>query len=338
MHLGKRFILPVAICTALAVASPALAGGPPPLPTPLISCAGSTASSITLQVCGGAVLGAPAGFSIHMKKLSDFNVDGWAATGSYTCLSLGGNCPASPWSLAAGQCVNVVISASTVADYAAAGVCGVSSDCGIPPLDCGTTYVFRVFAHNVPGGGFGASDKGPDPPLQCSTAPCNPGDCTFTWGYWKTHGPEGCSPGNQTNDWDVSSLKIGSLTMGVDQLCSILNSNPAACGKGTGANAVLLLEHQLIAAMLNVANGGISCGFANQAIIDANNLLSGHELDCVGTASVLGQQLLAQQSLLAAYNNDVCSCPVPQSLQGPMPTGTTEVQKSTWGKLKSIYR
>jgi hypothetical protein len=232
--------------------------------------------------------------------------------------------------------VNVVISSSTVSDYAGQGVCGVSSDCGINPLDCGTTYVFRVFAH-ADGGTFKASDKGPVPPLQCTTADCATGGCTFTWGYWKTHGPAGCSPGNQINDWDVSSLTIGSLSLDQTALCGILNDNPKACGKGGGANAVLLLEHQLIAAMLNVANGAFTCSFANQAITDANGLLAGREFDCVGTASVLGQQMIAVQGLLAAYNSDLCSCPVPTAPQG-LPSAPTPGRRSTWGHVKSIYR
>src|SRR5262245_40067873 len=194
MHLGKKFVLPVVMCTALAIASPVLAGPPTSidLPMPSISCFSSTPTSITLQVCGGAVYGAPGGFSIHMKTLADYNIDGWAATCSYTCISLGGNCNGgnNPWNLSAGECTNVVISASTVADYLGQGICGVSSDCGIDPLVCNTVYVFRVFAH-ADGGTYKASAKGPEPPLQCKTAPCpDQGGCTYTWGYWKTHGPE----------------------------------------------------------------------------------------------------------------------------------------------------
>lgn len=342
MHLAKKFALPVAMCTALAFASVALAGPPPSvdLPTPIISCVSSTASSITLQVCGGAVNGAPGGFSIHMKTKADYLIDGWDATGSYTCLSLGGNCGggSSQWSLSAGECVNVVISAGTVALYQGQNICGVSSDCGIDPLTCNTEYVFRVFAH-ADGGDYKASEKGPVPPLSCTTAPCpDQGGCTYTWGYWKTHGPEGCSPGNQINDWDVASLNIGGQSLDQAALCAILQDNPNACGKGGGANAVLILEHQLIAAMLNVANDAIDCPFANAAIVQANTLLAGRTYDCVGTASVLGQQMIAVKDLLAAYNDDICSCPVPQGAPQAMPNGSTTVKKSTWSKAKSIYR
>lgn len=331
---------------ALALASVPAIGGPAPKPdltTPGITCVSSTPSSITVQVCGTGAAGAPAGFSIHMKTKADWLIDGWDATGSYTCLSLGGNCGGgnNPWSLSAGECVPVVISATTVADYAGQNICGVSSDCGIDPLTCGTEYVFRVFAHG--NSDNGASPKGPEPPLSCFTAACPGGDnCTFTWGYWKTHGPEGCSPGNQENDWDVASLEIGNLSLDQAALCAIFQENPKACAKGGGdnggANTVIILEHQLIAAMLNVANGAIVCGAANQAILDANALLAGREYDCVGASTTLGQQMIAVKDVLAAYNDDICACPVEVNGAQVAPGSATPTKSSTWGKVKTIYR
>jgi hypothetical protein len=341
----------VALCTALATAaigSTAYAappggggdnGAPPQieLPVPTLSCVSSTPTSITIQVCGGAVYGAPNGFSIHVKKLSDYLVDGWDQSTSYRCYSFSGNCGGgnNPWNLSAGECVNITISASTIIDIQSQGICGASSSCDQSPLLCNTEYVFRVFAHGGDGG-FNRSDFSST--LQCSTAPCvEDGGCTLTWGYWKTHGPEGCSPGNQENDWDLATLNVGGLSLTQAQACDILQQNPAACGKGGGANAVLILEHQLIAAMLNVANGAISCSFANQAILDANALLTGREYDCVGVASVLGQQMIAVKDLLAAYNEDICSCPVPAGAPQDA-SAPSNVRKTTWGKAKSIYR
>ena len=347
-HGNKLSIASLALVVgALAFAStPVLAGGPPPKPdltTPGISCVSSTASSITVQVCGTGTYGAPAGFSIHMKTKADWLIDGWDATGSYTCLSLGGNCNGgnNPWNLSSGECVSVVISATTVADYAGQNICGVSSDCGLYPLQCGTEYVFRVFAHG--NSDYGASPKGPEPPLSCFTAACGPaGECTLTWGYWKTHGPEGCSPGNQANDWNVSSLTIGGTLLDEAALCAILHDNPNSCGKGggsnSGANTVLILEHQLIAAMLNVAEGALRCSFADQAIIDANALLVGRVYDCVGASTTLGQQMIAVKDVLAAYNDDQCSCPVALSKPQAEPGSATPTKPSSWGKVKTIYR
>ena len=349
---NKGLLASCMVAGLLAVTSgPVLAGPPPPKPTldtPAISCLSSTPSSITVQVCGTGVYGAPAGFSIHLKTKADYLVDGWAATGSYTCLSLGGQCNGgnNPWNLSSGECVSVVISATTVADYAGQNVCGVSSDCGLYPLQCGTEYVFRVFAHG--NGDYELSDKGPDPPLSCFTADCPTGGCTYTWGYWKTHGPEGCSPGNQANDWNVSSLTIGNLNLGEAALCAILQNNPSACAKAggpnAGANTVLILEHQLIAAMLNQAEGSVSCDFADQAIVDANALLAGREYDCVGASTTLGQQLIAVKDVLAAYNDDQCSCPT-SIKQMAAPVGASPNGKpakaatsTSWGDIKVIYR
>lgn len=346
MKPGYRFLLAALVVGALAaVSGPVLAGGGPPPPkpdltTPGISCLSSTASSITVQVCGTGVYGAPAGFSIHMKTKADYLIDGWDPTGSYTCVSLGGNCPNSPWSLSSGECVSVVISATTVSDYAGQSICGVSSDCGLYTLQCGTEYVFRVFAHGD--GDYGLSPKGPEPPLSCFTADCGGEGCTFTWGYWKTHGPEGCNPGNQINDWNVSSLTIGSLNLGDAALCAILQDNPKACAKGGGANAgantVLILEHQLIAAMLNRAEGNVICDFADAAIAQANALLVGREYDCVGASTTLGQQLIAVKDVLAAYNDDQCSCPVLISKPAAELGAASGGKPSTWGKVKTIYR
>ena len=345
MSVGKRLGLALSLC-CLVAAAPVMAGGPPPKPdltTPGITCVSSTPSSITVQVCGTGTYGAPAGFSIHMKTKADFLVDGWAETGSYTCLSLGGNCQGgnNQWTLSSGECISVVISATTVADYAGQNICGVSSDCGIDPLLCGTEYVFRVFAHG--NSDYGLSDKGPVPPLSCSTAACPPtGECTLTWGYWKTHGPEGCSPGNQANDWNLNSIPVGGLSLSQADACAIMHDNPNACGKGGGsnggANAVLILEHQLIAAELNVAEGAITCAFANQAIVAANAILAGKEYDCVGASTVLGQQMIAIKDLLAAYNDDQCSCPSGAVAPETSANAPSSTKKASWGGLKSIYR
>src|SRR5512144_2756401 len=170
------FLLPVLMIGMLAVTS-GLAfgkGQPPPgctLGPPVLTCESSTQSSITLRVCADATTGAPAGVSIHIKKYSDWLIDGWANTGSYTCISLGGNCNGSLWSLGAGLCRSIKINASTVTDEGAL-TCGVSSDCGLYDLQCDTEYIFRSFAHQDPGpSGCDKSDFSAD--VRCRTAPCN---------------------------------------------------------------------------------------------------------------------------------------------------------------------
>ena len=328
---------------ALTVLSGSALAAPAKLNKPVLTCGASTQSSITLHVCGDATTGAPAGVSIQWKKYSDWLVDGWDATTSYCELSLSGVPGGSRWSLGPGGCQDITIDGLP---KSGADEIGASSACNTG-LACGTEYIFRAFAHAVPGGlnksDFTCSGSSETGCVKCSTAPCVTSGCTFTWGYWKTHGPDvvGCSPGNQENDWNVNSLKIGNVIYNEAQLCAILHDNPGACAKGGtdngGANAVVILEHQLIAAMLNQAEGNVSCAFADAAIIDANALLVGYEGACVGASTLLGQQMLAVKDVLAQYNNDICGCPVPNKPQA-VPGSATPTKPSSWGKVKTIYR
>ena len=388
-HVRHFVIAALTMGALVSVAGSALAGGPPPPPppscdpktqcgtypncvnnvdetltTPSITCLSSTGSSITLEICGTGTYGAPAGFSVQMKSKAEFDADyaanpgapcenrGWNTSSSFAAWSLSGQCQGgnSPWKLGPGACVQLVIDNDFVTRYMdnPPTMCGASGPNVV--LQCGTEYVFRVFAHNFtdntscPKLKLAASAKGPQvncvTGVVCATAACPPeGGCTFTWGYWKTHGPDPCSPGNQADDWDLTSFTIGDQVLTQAQVCDILHTPPggSACGKGGGASAVIILEHQLIAAMLNVADTAITCPFATQAITDANALLVGHVYDCVGASTALGQQMLAVKDLLAAYNSDICDCPVPDKPQ-VVPGAATGVKSSTWGKVKVRYR
>jgi hypothetical protein len=335
-------------CSLFTVASVALAGGPPPpvepctvpLDVPTITCVSSTPSSITRHVCAGAS-GAPAGISIQWKLCSDFDVNSWSSgSGGYAAISLSGVCPTSNWDLGPNQCRDITINANVVINENA-GACGASGN----PYDlaCNTCYVFRAFAHNDPGPG-GCNQSGFSETIRCTTAPCpTSGDCTLTWGYWKTHGPAGCNPSGNADKWPTHSLACGGLTLNGGEICDIFQTNPGACSKGgttnSGANAVIILEHQLLAAEFNVANGAISCAFATQAIADANALLDGFENACVGTSTPTGQLMVAAASTLESYNSDQCTCPNSLlSKPNATPKATTDVKHSTWGSLKSIYR
>ncbi|MGK3999288.1 hypothetical protein [Sorangium sp. So ce1024] len=69
--------------------------------------------------------------------------------------------------------------------------------------------------------------------------PTSEGDgCTLTQGYWKNH----------EESWPVSSLTIGGVAYSQEELLDLFRTPP----KG---DASLILGHQLIAAMLNVASG-----------------------------------------------------------------------------------
>jgi len=337
----------LAMCSVLAatlVAGTAFAAPPScDLDVPTIQFVSATPTSITLSICAGPS-GAPAGISLHWIAVDcaafppggvygDISFDGgWA-------LSLSGNCPTSNWALAPNECRELTFNASTVINENA-GACGASGDA--VDLTCNTCYAFEVFAH-AEGGPGGCKQSGKSDAYVYQTEPCpTDGNCTLTWGYWKTHGPAGCNPPNKANLWPVSTLTIGGQLMGETQLCSIFQTNPGACAKqgqsNGGSNAVIILEHQLIAAKMNVAAGAISCGFADAAIAQADALLNGFENACVGTSTPLGQDMVAVATLLESYNSDNCTCPVQQAKPQASPTAPSNAKKASWGQVKSIYR
>ena len=344
MNRCKQLLLSV----LLVLVGPAIARGQcPPQPAncndmgnmsvPTIECTGATQSSIDLRVCAGGT-GAPAGVTIQWAVFDGTHYCHQDYSNLLCSLSLSGQCPISKWTLGPGECSSVTIHATTVEEQNA-GACGASEEgSGCGDLQCDTQYIFFVFAHNKGQTGRSCFSTG----VVCRTAPCNQGGgCTLTWGYWKTHGPAGCNPSGGDNKWNVTSLTIGCQTLTDAQLCAILQQAPSACAKGggpnAGANATLILEHQLIAALLNKANGAIDCAFADAAITAANGLLCGNEFACTGASSALGQQEIAVAGTLAAYNSDLCSCP---NSVTPVtdPEGVTPVRASSWGKLKLIYR
>jgi hypothetical protein len=150
------------------VADPSVTSAAKPnnaLEAPTISCVSSTKHTITLRITAGAS-GAPAGFSVQWK----------VAGGPFVAecqASFSGVPGCSQYNLAAGESIEVVIGALSDVE------CGVSGGCG--ELACGTTYTFRAFAHNVPGG----KNKSDFSPTQnCSTAACGTQGCDTetAWG------------------------------------------------------------------------------------------------------------------------------------------------------------
>lgn len=89
-----------------------------------------------------------------------------------------------------------------------------------------------------PGGDRGEADG--DDPDDGRGGDGDDGDsgCTYTQGYWKNH----------EDAWPVESLRIGGQEYTASELHSLLLTP-------TVGDASLILGHQLIAAMLNVANG-----------------------------------------------------------------------------------
>lgn len=249
---------------ALVFAAPLAAQEPV---APSISCAGATQTSIQIQVCGnGASQGWP--YIIEWATKEDYDVYGW-------------NTPDPPCSQTFSDAQYLVAGSDCVT---------VTPDSCKSPIRCDEAYVFRI---RYEGTGKEWGDT-----IVCTTDPCDGGGggCTYTWGYWKTHGP--VPTGNNENEWpqDVLSngLTLGTVNYTAAQLLSILNTPPAG-------NGLISLAHQLIAALLNIENG--ADGSSIQSSIDAaNTLIGGLMIPPVGTGSLKPSQTSALVNALTGFN------------------------------------
>ena len=325
---------------------------------------------VTIGVKAGAS-GAPAGFTLQWMKLSDWEANGGAWYSSddpRLCKmsfsgqpSFSGNAGPTRWELGAFGEVDLRIG-DTFFDET--GVSGALADDGTGhftqpdcQLECGTEYVFRAFAHasrfngrscfsfigTAPGNetspppascqvAFGGAEV-IEPGEACSTFDDCGGGCTFTQGYWKTHGPGDCHSGNNNNVWcDTNGAAPGIMTLGTvtytdTQICSILN----ASAKGNG---LIILAHQLIAAKFNGC-AGATCDGAD--IATADGFIGNKIIPPVGTASVKPGALPAGLvTSLDNFNNGLGCALHCASNPALSPAGT--LQKMKWSTLKSHYR
>jgi len=197
---------------------------------PTITCGDETLVSIDILVTAGAT-GAPSGFSIQWMTLDDYNTYGWPVCDGDLCqnapsfckASFSGNANLSRYNLAPNASVTVNIG-DLLFDNGASTTCPGE-------LQCGTSYVFRCFAHGDSKKGqskFGAN-------LTCSTLACDE-NCTHNgFGYWKQHCDQIAEPG----------LTLGTNLYSPAQVCCILGNSP------NPGNGYLIVAHQLIAALLN---------------------------------------------------------------------------------------
>jgi hypothetical protein len=263
-----------------SITSNASAGGDALAPPTLSvdETVGVTSTSIPVAVCADGDTGAAGGFSLQWMSALELE-----RTGEWNDLcaaSFAGN-KNSRFGLEPGACETVVVGAFVDEPGAS-----WNADPACVPLACGTTYVFRAFAHNVP---QGPNKSGWSPLLSAWTASCDEQGCTLTQGYWKNH----------EEAWPVESLQLGDTTYAQAQLLVILRTP-------VEGNGLLSLAHQLIAAKLNVEkNGGAPDGVVDD--IDAADELIGALV--VGTDSLSTEATSALASKLDAYNNGLCGPP-----------------------------
>jgi hypothetical protein len=251
---------------------------------PIVSCGTSTQVSITLSVKAGAT-GLPAGFSIQWMSAAEYAANGnmwYASDDPRLCkASFAGNANLSRYNLVAGETITVKVGEFLFDN-------GASSNC-IDALECGTDYVFRAFGHAT--SSLQRSDFTSD--LTCSTLSCGyDGTCTFTQGYWKNHGP--IPSGNNSNEWPVTSLTLGTVSYTDLELQAIFD-------KPASGNGLIALAHQLIAAKLNVAKGADDT-VISASIIAADALIGGLVVPPVGTGSLSPGSTSALTEALANYN------------------------------------
>ena len=118
---------------------------------------------------------------------------------------------------------------------------------------------------------------------------CNAGTvCPLSPGYWKNH----AFPTTVTYPVIIGGIKYSQL-----DLQNILHSNPA------GGNAVQILGFQLVAALLNIANGAnVPANVAN-TIADAESLLNGVSLfSFIQASTPTGQLMVADANILSGFN------------------------------------
>jgi hypothetical protein len=268
----------IKIALALVACSGLNAANPKPALSPLtVGCVSSTPASITLSITAGAT-GAPAGFSVQWMKQADLDALGgvWPSDEAAFCkASFSGVPSCSSYNLAPNGSVNVVISDGLL------DACGATNHCETP-LDCGTEYAFRVFAHaNRTYDRSAFSYGGP-----CSTASCGGGGggCTYTQGYWKNH-PEA---------WVIDAMTLGTVPYDQGDLLAIF-------GTPTGTNGLISLAHQLIATKLNIANGADPTAIQS-SVSAADALIGGLVVPPLGTGYLAPATTSALVTALTDYN------------------------------------
>lgn len=155
--------------------------------------------------------------------------------------------------------------------------------------------------------------------------------CPLTQGYWKNH----------SDAWKLSTLTLGTRSYTKAAALNIL-------GTPVAGDASLILADQLIAALLNIANGS-NPSSVSATIADANTLLDGGLIpESIAPSSPVGQQMVKDAAVLDKYNSGrggsadcgtppppIGSCQPSSSLTVLNPPATKDVvayvPKGNWG-------
>lgn len=243
---------------------------------PSLSLDDATPTSIDVKFTAGTPGGAPAGFSLQWMSADDHDANGgwFLSNDARLCKASLSGVPGynqgnlNRYSLAAGESATVTIG-DILLDQ------GASTNCD-RNLQCDTEYVFRAFSHTQPGkNGLKRSEFSND--LVAATLACDGTEgCFLSQGYWKTHGP--VPTGNNTNQWLVDNLTLGTVNYTDTQLLAILNQQPQG-------NGLVALAHQLIAVKLSIASGADGTDIQG-AVAAADALIGGRVVPPVGSGTL----------------------------------------------------
>lgn len=277
--------------------------------TPTLSVVSFGTHKIELEITAGAS-GTPGGFSVYWMTRQDYEDYGsvwpdlltypglhWANFTGVPTLNTGDGLYTT-FQLAPFQTVRVEI--GDLADES-----GVSTNTP-EELELSEIFAVCVFAN----GGAGQGRSGYSETVEGTTLH-KKDDCVHSQGYWKNH------PG----EWPVTSLTLGTITYTQSQLLQILN-------RPVQGNGLVSMSKQLIAALLNVANGADPAPIATR-LGQAHALIGTRVVPPIGSGHLAPSLTSATTQVLDDFNNGkidtVCEDP-------------TRTASSTWGRIKSLYR
>jgi hypothetical protein len=295
-------IVVLTVVFSLLIVSAAFAA----LDTPSISTGSSGHAKQTLFITAGPS-GAPNGFTIRWMDQSTYYSNGGqfnaepslgesnaAFTGEPTLNTFGGEY--TTFKIGPNETIRVEIGDLTDET----GVSGTRGE-----LEDGVRYYFAAFANDE--SGAPASDLS----VVVNDQTTETTNCTYTQGYWKNH----------PDAWPVTSLTLGTVNYTKAECLAIL-------GEPVNGNGLISLAHQLIAALLNIAQGADPSA-ASAAIASANTLIGGLVVPPIGGGFLDPADTTDLTQTLDDYNNGIT---------GPGHCGTVPTQPTTWGQVKALYR
>jgi len=302
MH--ARFAAVLLAATLLCAAVAAFAA-PFDAPTFTLNSAGT--GKFTLTVTAGPS-GMPSGFSVYWMTQVDYDDYGdvWPSTLAYPTLHWA-TFTGTPTLNTFGGAYNSFILGPNQSMKVEIGdledETGVTSN-SAQELDPTQAYVGCAYAAAGPAGTRSGYS------LNISGNTNSETDCQKTQGFWKNH-PQA---------WQATSLLLGTVLYNQSQLLAIF-------GTPAGGNGLIFLAHQLIATKLNIAAGANPAPIA-ATVAAADALIGGLVVPPVGAGFLSPASASALTQTLDDFNNGIIATEC----------GSTSTSKSTWGRLKSLYR